>query len=84
MIVEHFRNGDARAVYRRFRESGRLAPQGLGYVASWVDADLKRCYQVMEAEDRRLLDEWMANWDDLVEFEVVEVMTSSQAADRLT
>lgn len=81
MIVEHFQNGDAGPVYRRFRERGRLAPEGLEYVASWVDEKLERCFQVMETADRALLDEWMANWSDLVEFEVIPVMTSKDAAE---
>jgi hypothetical protein len=83
MIVEHFRNGDAVPVYRRFQERGRLAPDGLTYVASWVDARMERCYQIMETNDRALLDQWMANWNDLVDFEVHAVMTSVEAADRI-
>lgn len=84
MIVENFRNGDAVPVYRRFRERGRLAPEGLRYVSSWVTADLRRCYQVMECEDRKLLDEWIANWSDLVDFEVQTVMTSADAVTAVT
>ncbi len=80
MIVESFRNGDAVPVYRRFRERGRVAPEGLRYVASWVTADLRRCFQVMECEDERLLDDWMARWNDLVDFEVVPIITSDEAA----
>ena len=83
MVVEHFRNKDALPVYRRFRDHGRMAPQGLVYVSSWVDEKLERCYQLMETEDRRLLDEWIAHWDDLVDFEVHAVITSSQAAERV-
>lgn len=83
MIVEHFKNGDAVPVYRRFRERGRLAPDGLTYVASWVDADLRRCYQLMQTADRALLDEWIANWSDLVDFEVHPVISSQQAAERV-
>jgi len=78
MIVEHFKDGP-RPVYARFAERGRMAPDGLDYVGSWVTTDLTRCYQVMEGE-RALLDEWIANWSDIVEFEVVEVLTSRQAA----
>ena len=81
MIVEHFKNGDPVPVYRRFREEGRLAPDGLEYVGSWVTSDMTGCYQVMECDDRALLDEWMAAWDDLVRFEVVEVVTSTEAAE---
>ena len=79
MILEDF-NGDPAAVYRRFRERGRLAPDGLRYVSSWVTADLQRCFQVMECEDPRLLQQWMAAWQDLVGFEVIPVVTSAEAA----
>jgi Protein of unknown function (DUF3303) len=80
MIVEHYRDGDPVPVYRRFRDRGRMAPTGVTYVASWVDASLATCYQVMEAGDRSLIDTWIAAWDDLVEFEVIPVMTSAEAA----
>jgi hypothetical protein len=83
LVIETFRNSDAVPVYRRFRDSGRLAPEGLRYVASWVTTDLRRCFQVMESDDASLLAEWMARWDDLVEFEVVPVMTSADAAESM-
>ena len=83
MIVEHFKGGDPVPVYRRFRERGRLAPEGLTYVASWVDAPLERCYQVMETEEPPLLERWMANWNDVVDFEVHPVITSAEAVQRL-
>ena len=79
LIVEQFRGGDAVPVYRRFRDQGRLAPQGLRYVASWVTSDFRRCFQVMECDDRALLDQWMERWRDLAEFEVIPVMTSAEA-----
>ena len=80
VIIEKFRGGDPVPVYRRFRDRGRLAPDGLRYVASWVTEDLTRCYQVMECDDRRLLDEWIANWKDIVDFEVIPAITSAEAA----
>jgi Protein of unknown function (DUF3303) len=83
MIVEHFKNNDVLPVYQRFHDRGRLAPDGLTYVSSWVDADLSRCYQLMETADRDLIDQWIANWCDLVEFEVHPVITSQEAADRV-
>ena len=83
MIVEHFRNGDPVPVYRRFRDRGRLAPEGLIYVSSWVDEKLERCFQLMEADDPALLDQWMAEWRDLVDFEVYPVMPSQDAAAKI-
>ena len=83
MIVEHFRGGNAAPVYRRFKENGRMAPAGVTYISSWVDENLATCYQVMEAPDRALLDEWMRKWQDLVEFEVHPVITSPEAAQRV-
>ena len=83
MVVEHFKNNNALPVYRRFREHGRMAPDGLIYVSSWVDDQYQRCYQLMETHDRGLLDQWMARWTDLVEFEVYPVMPSKEAAERI-
>jgi hypothetical protein len=83
MVVEHYRDGDAVPVYRRFRDRGRLAPDGLAYVASWVDEPLERCFQLMETDDRSKLETWIAAWDDLVEFEVYPVITSAEAAKRV-
>ncbi len=83
LVIERFRNGDAQPVYRRFRERGRLAPPGLDYVNSWVTEDLTRCFQVMQCDDRALLDRWIANWSDLVDFEVIPVLTSAEAAARV-
>ena len=83
MIIESFKNGDAVPVYRRFRDHGRLAPAGLTYVSSWVTADMARCYQVMECEDPRLVEQWIARWSDLVDFEVLPVITSADAAEHI-
>lgn len=79
MVIEHFRGGDAVPVYRRFKTSGRMAAEGLAYVSSWVDESFTTCYQLMETDDRSLLEEWMGHWADLVEFEVHAVMTSQEA-----
>jgi hypothetical protein len=81
MIVETFVRGPE-PVYARFQERGRLAPAGLHYVSSVVSDDGRRCWQLMECDDRALLDEWMRSWSDLVEFEVVPVMSSAAAAKR--
>lgn len=83
IVVEHFRDRDPVPVYRRFRDRGRLAPDGLTYIGSWVTSDLAQCYQVMECADRQLLDDWMAQWRDLVDFEVVPVLSSSEAQAQL-
>ena len=82
MVIERFRDGDAASVYRRFRERGRMAPAGLEYIESWVTDDLTTCYQVMKTDERSLLDQWMANWRDLVDFEVLPVVTSAEAQAR--
>lgn len=84
MVIETFRNGDPVPVYRRFRERGRLTSAGLEYVTSWVTGDLRRCYQVMETDDPKLLDEWIGRWADLADFEVVPVVTSAEAAARVS
>ena len=83
MIIERFKNRDPVPVYRRFRDKGRMAPEGLAYVSSWVTEDMDRCYQVMECDDRRILDEWMTRWSDVTDFEVIPVVTSAQAVERI-
>lgn len=83
MVVEHFKNKDAVPVYRRFRDHGRMTPEGLTYVSSWVDQNFERCYQLMETDDPALLDEWMAGWSDLTDFEVYAVIRSKEAAEKI-
>ena len=83
MVIERFKGGDAAPVYRRFRDRGRLTPVGLSYVSSWVDTKLERCYQLMETDNRLLLDEWIAHWSDIVDIEVYPVISSTEAAERI-
>lgn len=83
MVIEHFKNKDPLPVYRRFRDKGRRVPEGLVYLSSWVDQKLERCYQLMETDDRALLDEWMGRWSDLIDFEVHPVVTSKEAFDKI-
>jgi len=82
MVVEDFH--DARAIYRRLRETGRMMPDGLRFVASWVAADLGRCFQVMETDDITLLQRWIAGWSDLATFEVVPVVPGTDTAAALS
>lgn len=83
MVIEHFKDGDGLRVYRRFRDRGRMAPPGLDYIASWVEPTYNRCFQVMQTDDRKLLDDWMANWSDLIDFEVLPVLSSKAAAEAI-
>ena len=80
MVIETFRDGDPIPVYRRFKDRGRLMPVGVEYRGSWVTDDLTRCFQVMECDDRRLLDQWIANWCDITVVEVIPVVSSAHAA----
>ena len=80
MVIERFRNRDARSIYQRARERGRMMPPGLEYVDSWVEPTFDRCFQLMRTDEPALLEEWASHWRDLVDFEFVEVMTSREAA----
>ena len=84
MIIEHFNDQDPVPVYRRFRDRGRMAPEGLRYVSSWVDEALERCFQLMETEDPKQIEEWIANWNDIVQFEVYPVMSSKEAVEKVS
>ena len=81
LVIERFKNRDAAAVYRRLRDKGRMTPEGLRYVDSWVETNFDRCFQLMECADARLLEQWAAHWRDLVDFEFVCVRRSKEAAE---
>jgi hypothetical protein len=83
MVIENFREQDAKSAYRRFRERGRLMPEGITFVDSWVQADLSRCFQVIECNDVALIQLWVAEWRDLVEFEIVPVVAGKETAEAL-
>jgi hypothetical protein len=84
MVIETFRNQDAKAVYRLFKEKGRMMPDGLAFVSSYVTADLGRCFQVMECEDVTLLQRWVAEWSHLIAFEIVPVVPGKDAGAALS
>jgi hypothetical protein len=81
MVIERFK--DARAIYRRLREKGRMMPEGLEFVSSWIDVDLKTCWQLMRAEDESLFQTWIDNWKDLADFEIVQVRTSAEVREMM-
>jgi hypothetical protein len=76
MVIEHFKSGDAKLVGERFRKSGRMMPEGVVYHASWVEPAGDRCFQVMEAANAELLDDWVRHWSDLMDFEIIPILTS--------
>jgi uncharacterized protein DUF3303 len=77
MVIERFKHGDAKAIGERFQRSGRMLPDGVTYHASWVDSGGTRCFQIMEAPRLESLNTWVSRWDDLIDFEVVPVLTSA-------
>ncbi len=81
MVIERYKDRDARAVYERAREQGRMLPEGLRYVSSWVEENFDRCFQVMECDDPRLFAQWKERWSDLVDFEIVHVVPSAEASE---
>ena len=83
MVIERFKNRDAKAIYRRLREQGRGMPDGLKYVGSWIEANFDRCFQLMECDDARLFQQWTARWSDLMEFEIVPVVPSAETRETI-
>ena len=83
MVIETFRNQDGKAIYRRLRDHGRQMPDGLSFVSSWVQADMGRCFQLMECDDVTLLQRWIVQWSDLMEFEIVPVVAGKDTAAAL-
>ncbi len=84
MVLERFKNRDAKAVYRRFHEKGRMMPEGLKYVGSWIEANFDRCFQLMECDDPRLFQQWVVQWQDLIEFEIIPVVPSQETTEAIT
>jgi hypothetical protein len=83
MVIERFKNRDGTAVYRRLRDSGRMMPEGLNYVDSWVEPTFNSCFQLMECHDPALFKRWTENWSDLMEFEIIPVISSLEARERI-
>ena len=84
MVIEKFKNRDAVPVYKRFEGRGRMMPDGLKYIDSWVEKNFDRCFQLMEADDPAVFQEWIDNWKDLVDFEVIPVVSSAEAKNLMT
>jgi uncharacterized protein DUF3303 len=82
MVVEQFK--DVRAIYKRFHEKGRMMPEGLDYISSWINHDLKTCWQLMETEDERLFRQWTGAWNDLMDFEIIPVHSSAELIERMS
>jgi hypothetical protein len=82
MIIENFKRSAAKAIYDRFEKNGRMMPEGLNYINSWVETNFDKCYQVVECDDEIKLQKWIANWQDLVDFEIIPVMTSNEAYEK--
>lgn len=81
MIVERFKDRDPQPIYKRFAEQGRMNLEGLIYHASWIEGNFDRCFQLMECEDLSVLQKWILEWRDLVEFEIVPVVESKQMVE---
>ena len=81
LVIERFR--DAPAIYQRLREKGRMMPEGLEYVSSWIDVDLKTCWQLMRTDNESLFQAWTDSWKDLMDFEIVPVRTSAEMRERM-
>ncbi|MES1221065.1 MAG: DUF3303 family protein [Bacteroidota bacterium] len=83
MIIEKFHPGKVKNLYQRFDKKGRLMPEGLNYINSWIDESVSTCYQVMEADKIEKIYEWISNWNDLADFEIIPVLTSAQAKEKI-
>lgn len=84
MVIEHYKDGNAEEVYRRLQEEGRTTPDGLTYIDGWAEANFARCFQVVECDDARMIQRWIAEWDDLMEFEVVPIVSSEEPTRIIT
>jgi hypothetical protein len=83
LIIETFKKDKIKIVYEKVAEKGRMLPEGLKYIDSWVDMNLTKCYQIMTCDDEKKLKEWILKWDDLVDFEIIPVLTSKEASEKV-
>jgi hypothetical protein len=81
LIIEHFHPGKVKELYKRFEEKGRLMPEGVEYINSWIDEHVRTCYQIIESYFREKIEEWVNLWNDLADFEIIPVITSAEAKD---
>lgn len=81
MVIERFSNRDGIAVYRHVRDHGRGLPDGLTYIGSWIEPNFDRCFQLMECDAPRLLQEWVLQFGDLIKFEFVPVVPSKDTME---
>ena len=79
MIIERFHPGKVKELYKRFETKGRMMPEGVTYINSWIDEHVSICYQVMESSSEEKLQEWISHWNDLADFEIIPVITSAEA-----
>lgn len=83
MIIERFHPGKGKEIYKRFEENGRMLPDGVSYINSWITEDVSTCYQVMESDTKEKIQRWILNWNDLADFEIIPVITSTQAKEKV-
>ena len=83
MIIERFHAGKVKTLYKRFEEKGRMMPEGLNYINSWIDENVTTCYQVMQTDSKEKIHEWISHWDDLADFEIIPVITSAEAKEKV-
>ena len=83
MIIERFHSGKVKDLYKRFDEKGRMLPEGVTYINSWINEEVTLCYQVMESDNEEKIHEWIAKWNDLADFTIIPVITSAQAKEKV-
>ncbi len=83
LIIETYHNGKVKTLYQRFAEKGRMMPEGVNYINSWIDESIEVCYQIMESDSLEKLQEWVGHWNDLADFQIIPVLTSAEAKERI-
>lgn len=83
MVIERYHEGKAKMLYQRFSEKGRMMPEGVQYINSWINEEVTVCYQLMESDSIEGLQQWISNWSDIVDFEVIPVISSAEAKEKV-
>jgi hypothetical protein len=83
MVIERYHEGKAKMLYQRYSEKGRMMPEGVQYINSWINEEVTVCYQLMESDSIEGMQQWISNWNDIVDFEIIPVISSAEAKEKI-
>lgn len=65
----------------RFKETGAPPPPGVDMLGRWHNAAGNGGFFLVETDDPVALARWLQEWTDVIDFEVVPVVTDEQVSE---